>query len=97
MPRDPGDERDQRRLVDVTGVEMLGTGEVIKFVAKNSVPIRDQKMEDELRGGQGKDDFRAVRLTINVCSLSVAHVWASRSGDFQSPTKKNRRFQIAAP
>jgi len=64
MPSDPGDEGDQRRLIDVAGIQMLGAGEVIKFVAKNSVAVRDQEMEDELRGCEDQNDCGAARTTI---------------------------------
>ena len=65
MPSDPGDEGDQRRLIDVARVQMLGTGEVIKFVAKNSVPVRDQEMEDEFRGCESQNDCGAARTAIS--------------------------------
>jgi hypothetical protein len=64
MSRDPGHEGNQRRLIDVTGPQVFGTSEVIEFVAKNSVAIRDQEVEEELRGGENQNDCRAARITI---------------------------------
>src|SRR4051812_10223471 len=69
MSCDPGDERDERRLIDVTGAEMHGTGEVIKFVPKNSVTVRDEKMENEIRGRDREDDHKATP----VFDLKLAH------------------------
>ena len=37
MPRDPGEEGNQRRLVHVTEVQMFGAGEIVQLVAKDSV------------------------------------------------------------
>ena len=46
MPRDPGDERDQWRLIDISPIEVLAAGQVIKFVAENSVTVRSEEMEN---------------------------------------------------
>ena len=46
MPRDPRDERDQRRLIDISPIEVLAAGQVIKFVAENSVTVRSEEMEN---------------------------------------------------
>jgi len=40
MSRHPGNERDQRWLIDISPIEMLAAGQVIKFVTKNSVTVR---------------------------------------------------------
>ena len=40
MTGDPGNDGDEWRLIDITPVEMLAAGQVVKFVAKNSVAIR---------------------------------------------------------
>lgn len=56
MSRNPGDERDQRRLIDISPVEMLRAGEVIKFVAKNSVAAAGDEMKDQLQASEAQDE-----------------------------------------
>jgi hypothetical protein len=92
MACDPRDKRDQRWLIDVAGAKMFGTGEVIEFVAENSVAVRDQEMEDKLRGREGKDDGGTERTAATVCIFSVAHESTSRSGDLEIADQEQRRF-----
>ena len=64
MPRDPGDEGDQRRLIDVAEVEVLGAGEIIQLVAKDSVAAGGEEMKKELRDSQQQHDGRAGEKTM---------------------------------
>ena len=73
MARDPGDEPDQRRLIDVTRAKMFGTGQVIKFVTKDSVAIRDEKMEDEVRGRDRQDDRGSALVLTTASVFGVDH------------------------
>ncbi len=56
MPRDPRHQRDHRRLIDVSPVEMFAAGEIIKLVSKNSVTAGGQKMKKQLHHGQPKNN-----------------------------------------
>ncbi len=58
MPRNPGDEGDQGWLIDVPGGEVLGAGEIIQFVAKDSVAAGGEEMKNELRESQQEHDGR---------------------------------------
>jgi hypothetical protein len=42
-------------LIDISPVEMLSASEIIKFIAKNSVAGRGQKMKKQFRGGEIKN------------------------------------------
>jgi hypothetical protein len=77
-------------LIDVTRLQVLGAGEVIKFVPKDPVPISNQEMEEELRGRETQNDRGAAGVTIRIHSISVGHEY-SRSGDLKPPSK-SRRF-----
>ena len=46
MSGGPGDERDQRRLIDISAIEVLAAGEVIKFVAKNSIAASRKQVKN---------------------------------------------------
>ncbi len=47
--RDPGDERDQRRLVNVAPGEMIAAGHVIKLVAEESVVIDAGELNQDFK------------------------------------------------
>ena len=61
MARDPGDEGDERRLIDVSETEVLRAGEIIEFIAENSVTPGGGQMEKDLRQREGQDDRRPER------------------------------------
>ena len=48
---DPGNERNQRRMINISPLQMLAAGEVIHLVPKNSVTVRGEKMENEFQAG----------------------------------------------
>ena len=58
MASDPGDDCDQWRLIDVPESQVLGTGEIIKFIPKDSVSAGDKEMKQDLGPGQQPDNGR---------------------------------------
>ena len=56
MSRGPGNDSDERRLIDIAPVEVLTAGEVIKFVSKNSVTPGGEKVEKQFSGGKTEDN-----------------------------------------
>jgi len=52
---DPGEHGDQRRLIDVAEREMLRASEVIKSIAKITVPSRSSNMQYEIAQGDQID------------------------------------------
>ena len=46
MALDPRHERDERRMIDISPIEMLAASEIIKFISKNSVPVRGEQMKE---------------------------------------------------
>src|SRR5438477_306150 len=74
VPRNPGDEGDERRLIDVAGAEMLGAREVVQLVAKNSVTARGAEMEEHLGDRQQDHDCRSARKTIGASAISARNV-----------------------
>ena len=62
MTRDPGDQPDEGRLIDITPVEMLTAGQVIKFVSKNPVAIRSEQVKEQFYAGQREDNRRSQLL-----------------------------------
>src|SRR5205807_4252952 len=80
VPRNPGDEGDERRLIDVAGAEMLGAGEIIQLVAKDSVTARGAEMEEHLGDRQQDHDCRRARKTIGACAIRARNVkWVLHS------------------
>src|SRR5437762_2647846 len=65
MPRDPGNHGDERRLIDVTEVQVLGTSQIVQLVAKDPVPSGREKMKKELRDRQRKHDGRTGQKTMD--------------------------------
>ena len=59
MPLEPGDQGDQRRLVNVTPGEVPGAIEVIQFIAKISVTRRREHLREKCDRGHGEDNDRA--------------------------------------
>ena len=74
MPRDPGDESDQRWLIDITEGQMLGAGEVIQLVAKDSVATGGEKMKKKLRDSQQQDDGRTGEKTMVISSAMTTPI-----------------------
>src|SRR3954468_13607945 len=72
MSRKPDNERDERRLVDVTGVEVFGAGQVIELVAKNPVTIGNEQMKEQVRSGEEKHDDRSPPGDIHRLGLPKA-------------------------
>src|SRR5207244_13396223 len=73
MASNPGEETDQRRLIDVTSTQMFGTRQIIKFVTKDTVAIRDEKMEDEVRGRDRKHDRGSALVLTTASVFGVDH------------------------
>ena len=74
VPCKPGDEGDERRLIDVAGAEMLGAGEIIQFVAKDSVTARGAEMEENFGSRQEDHNRRPARETIGACAIRARDV-----------------------
>jgi hypothetical protein len=58
VPRQPGGQRDEGRLVDVSPGEVLTAGHVIQLVAKIPVPVRRQQMQQRQCAGNVPDKGR---------------------------------------
>jgi hypothetical protein len=52
MAGNPTHQRDHRRLIDISPIEMLTAGQIVKFITKNSVTIRRQQVKEEFCGGE---------------------------------------------
>jgi hypothetical protein len=48
VPRDPRKPGDQRRLIDVTPVEMLGTRQVVQRIAKIAIACCGEQMQRKI-------------------------------------------------
>src|SRR5262249_1844841 len=59
MPRDPDQQRDERRLVDVAPGQMLRAGVVIHLIAEDAVTHRGKQVEEQLGEGDVEHDRRA--------------------------------------
>ena len=60
MPRKPGDECDQRRLVDIAPGKVLAAGHVVELVAKKAVVIDARKLNEQLGGGEAREQRRGA-------------------------------------
>ena len=47
MPNDPGNQRDQGRLVHIAPGEMFAASHVIQFVAKKSIMVDSRKLDQQ--------------------------------------------------
>src|SRR5271156_4012114 len=60
MASKPGDESDQRRLVNVTPGEVLAAGDVIEFVAEVPVMIDTCKLDEEFADGEKGEEEAGI-------------------------------------
>lgn len=58
MHREPGDQRDERRLVDVAPGQMPAASQIVKFVAKKTVAIDAHKMKGKRKRGDSDEEAR---------------------------------------
>ena len=56
MSRGPGNDSDERRLIDIAPVEVLTAGQVIKFVSKNSVTAGGEEVKKQFCAGKTEDN-----------------------------------------
>ena len=84
MARDPGHERDQRRLIDIAPGQMFSAREVIEFIAKISVVIGsgelDEKFAEGEKGEQALSEARLTHARASICTSSAMALKGRESG-----------------
>ena len=61
-------ERNQRRLIDISPVEMLAAGQIIKLIPKNAVAVRREQMKNQFRADQIENQrFDGEKLRCRSC------------------------------
>ncbi len=71
-PHDPGDQRNQRRLVHVTPIQMPAAGQVIQLVDEIAVMPSGVQVDQKLAGGEAKDYHGgSARQVLLVSSVRV--------------------------
>jgi hypothetical protein len=54
-------ERDQRRLVNITPAQVVATGDIVEFVAEISIAIVEVDVKKKLGKSNGTNDRHSVR------------------------------------
>ena len=57
MPADPCQDRDQRRLIHVSGSKVFGASQVIKGVSEIAVSCRCEQVEGEVKESDHPDKW----------------------------------------
>jgi hypothetical protein len=59
MQSQPGNPRNQGRMIDISSTKVSSAGDVVQFVAKDPVPTSRQQMSKDYDTGNGENDARA--------------------------------------
>ena len=98
MTREPGEEGDERRLVDVSPGQVLSAGHVIHLVAEIAVAIGSEELKEEKCGGDEEDNRRPMGETgpsLDLPSGSKSgsgHGSPVYGGEFVMSTPEGRRL-----
>jgi hypothetical protein len=59
VPREPGNEGNQRRLVHIAPSKVLSTSKVVEFVSKDAIARGGEEVDEKFDRREIKDDRRA--------------------------------------